>query len=122
MNTFTHKFEIGTWICSTRYKHMKPVKVKSVYFSNERKEPAYKSDGAVHYESECELWQPKEGEHCWNISKKTLTHIRNIVSDSYGLSFGCFSESNGVSSTGYYRLEDFEPFVNGLPSFIKEEE
>lgn len=77
--------------------------------------------GQAHYSTQrdIKLWQPKEDEYCWNNAKRTIVHIRNIVKDQYGVSFGCYSVTNGTSSAGYYKLEDLEPFIGTLPSFLQ---
>lgn len=104
-------FKIGDWVINSQ-GNIKQLDESDIFMLNQIPQNTLTRELA--------LWQPKEGEYCWNTAKRTIVHIRNIVEDQYGLSFGCYSEANGTSSAGYYRLIDLEPFIGTLPSFLKD--
>ena len=113
-----NKFKVGDWIKSTKFTHMRPSKVQSIYKSNGRKgDFGLKCGGTVHYASEAELWQPKEGEWCWFKDEEntigSLTQLVGIEEDGtyYGYS------SYGIPD----KAPCVEPFIGELPSFLKDQ-
>jgi hypothetical protein len=65
-------------------------------------------------DTDCELWQPKIGEWCWYVASggfvKCLEYITENKFD------GCYL--GGSDATCY--IQDCEPFVGKLPSFLKD--
>ena len=57
-------------------------------------------------QSECELWQPKEGEWCWSKTRNELTNNVCELIRFY------WDNAN---------IGDCEPFIGELPSFLKEQ-
>ena len=108
------EFKVGDWVRSTKYLHMAPCKVESIFESNERKgDFGLKSRGTVHYASEAELWQPKEWEWCWfrdnrgEAALKQFSQMCPIVVTNY------ISKQGLTSGT-------VEPFIGKLPTFLKD--
>lgn len=105
------KFEIGQIIVNTKFSNLSPITIESYYMSNERKEISYKSKGQVWYESECEVWEPKEGEWCYFWTEES----RVIVAK--------FEKIVGHECT--YEIEDggwfkhCAPFIGELPEVFK---
>lgn len=109
------KFKVGDWIKSTKFTHMKPSQVQSIYKSNTRKgDFGLKCGGTVNYSSEVELWQPKEGEWCW-YNKKYFIKVKNIKDEQI-----YFSSLDGMYINDWDYLCKFEPFIGELPTFLKD--
>jgi hypothetical protein len=67
-----------------------------------------------------ELWKPV-AEWCWNIPTKSLGVVSRLAVDSLGNEQYRFeSNMNGISSKGYYNLDELQPFTGDIPSWIKE--
>lgn len=107
------KFKVGDWVKSTKYQHLKPIKIESTYESNERKgELGLKSIGTVLYSSEVVHWKPTEGEWCWfwkgypSTEVPQLHQFNHMDYQYHTKQDGCFNEC--------------EPFIGTLPSNLKE--
>lgn len=72
------------------------------------------------FDHDLEPWEPREGEWCWNIEKRSLGRINQIIETKYGTEYYFLTNSNGVESYGAYSADRFEPFIGTLPTFIKD--
>lgn len=114
------QFKVGDWVNTTSWQYTtKPAQITEVQNGKYYVQNKNGSGGWLFSASSLLSWQPKEGEYVWNTYKKSLCTIKNIVEDQFGLSFGCYSNMNGISSSGYYRINDLEPFIGELPSFLQ---
>lgn len=106
-------FKVGDWVRSTKYLHMVPCKVESIFESNERKgDFGLKSCGTVHYASEAELWQPKEGEWVVLCDKDMIDEMMfGVIKYSKELYEEIISNGNNPI---------IEPFIGKLPTFVKD--
>lgn len=107
-------FKVGDWIKSTKFTHMKPSQVQSIYKSNTRKgDFGLKCGGAVHYASEAKLWTPKKGEWCWYKKQYFVCVLKSKSKEIY------FRSLDGMFINDWDYLIHFEPFIWELPSFLK---
>ena len=68
--------------------------------------------------SDVELWQPKEGEWCWEKDYGLSLVISN---DENGINcIVCFCLTSVFGKEFTTTLKDCEPFIGELPSFLKE--
>lgn len=124
------QFKAGDLVKSTKYKHLKPIKIKSIYESNTRPGTfGLKSDGSVLYSDEVKLWIPEPGEWCWFWDNETdVPTLAKLISisklfdrkETYIVATpSCISES----SYNYSRTISFnncEPFIGEFPYNLKE--
>lgn len=95
--------KVGDWVRSTKYKHLKPMKIKSIYKSNTRLGIlGLRSGGSVLYSDEVKLWTPELGE--WVIPDTGVNEDMFVV-----------MKYNGVSLIP----NRCEPFIGKLPSNLK---
>jgi len=107
------KFKIGDWV-TTSSGETKQI----TGFSGEQGSTIIHSDGFMCYASDCELWQPKEGEYCWfwnNNEEETAVVSKFIEMDATGS-----YKSSIVFAHCYISFDFCEPFIGELPSFLKE--
>ena len=113
------EFKVGDWVRSTKYLHMAPCKVESIFESNERKgDFGLKSHGTVHYASEAELWQPKEGEWCWFCSVNGNSELGQFIEEFFEGRYRY--KLNGTNSIFNCDAVRCEPFIGKLPTFLKD--
>lgn len=101
-------FKPGDWIKSTRYPNLRPIQITSIYESNTR--PGIlglKSKVTVLYSDEVELWQPKVGEWVWSTGSYTQAFI--------------FKWTSAHEQVGIMNYTNYEPFIEQLPTFIKDQ-
>ena len=111
--------KVGDWVRSTKYKHLKPIKIKSIYKSNTR--PGIlglRSGGSVLYSDEVKLWQPKVGEWCWfwNRDKPNKTKLKQLYSINYEHDVHWTYKTIDCKT-----YQHCEPFIGQLPTHLKDQ-
>jgi hypothetical protein len=106
------KFNVGDWVKSIKYRHLRPIKIQTIYESNTRHGTlGLKSNGTVLYSDEVELWEPKEGEWCWFYDR--ICKVTNYDERPY---------IEYQDDSHYVDDDELEPFIGELPSFLKEKQ
>ncbi len=111
--------KVGDWVRSTKYKHLKPMKIKSIYESNTR--PGIlglRSGGSVLYSDEVKLWVPEPGEWCWFMNKDRIPTLSQFVEFHEDTNKYFATYPNKPNSFGAYYTK-CEPFIGKLPSDLK---
>ena len=114
------KFKVGDWVQfvdadGTRY-FGKCTGIRDTYHSDYGDITVVDTDwtDVGYFIQDIEYWQPKQGEWCWYVASggfvKCLEYITENKFD------GCYL--GGSDATCY--IQDCEPFVGKLPSFLKE--
>ena len=113
------QLKVGDWVRSTKYKHLKPIKIKSIYKSNTR--PGIlglRSGGSVLYSDEVKLWIPEQGEWCWFMNKDRIPTLSQFVEFHEDINKYFATYPNKPNSFGAYYTK-CEPFIGELPSDLK---
>lgn len=108
-------FKIGDWVISTKYTHIHPIKIKSMYSSNERKgDIGLKSNGTVLYASEVKLWQPKEDELNWFWREGCTPTVAPLLRINEDGTYVC-EYSDGAGSLYVKEYTDCQLFIGNHP-------
>lgn len=108
-------FKPGDWIKNTKYVHIKPAQIQSVYKSSSRlNDFVLKCNGTTHYTSESKLWQPQPGEWCWFWDNEYNIDLRKF--HRYSEKENIYFADNGVVYVSYSFCE---PFIGQLPTILQ---
>ena len=111
--------KVGDWVRSTKYKHLKPIKIKSIYKSNTR--PGIlglRSGGSVLYSDEVKLWIPEPDEWCWFCDYLGFTPTIGIYVKREEENF-LADIPNGKGSLSLMSFKCCQPLIGELPSNLK---
>jgi len=111
-------FKIGDWVrLKYSYGYEKPNKIIEIYENTVLLNTnLYPSSDNIWYIKDITAWQPKEGEWCWFYdSEYPLSYIL-CKFETFDNGFWCRPNFSDTIE----RFNGCEPFIDELPSFLKE--
>ena len=109
------EFKVGDWVKSIKYRHLRPIKIQTIYESNTRHGTlGLKSNGIVLYSDEVELWTPQPGEWCWFWKGYPSSEVPQLQQ------FKELEELGRYTTMQKGCFNHCEQFIGELPTFLKD--